>query len=104
MEPLTIVYIPCKNKKEAEKIAVALLKKHLIACANMYESTSMYFWKEKFQKTGEVVLLAKTVEHTFEEIEKEVKKLHSYECPCILKWNAEANKEYVKWVEGGVKK
>ncbi|MBI1969202.1 divalent-cation tolerance protein CutA [Candidatus Woesearchaeota archaeon] len=92
------VSITCKNRQEARKIATALLKKRLIACANMHPMESMYWWKGKMEKSREIVLLAKSLEKHFGKIKKEVKKLHSYQIPCIIKCKATANEEYERWV------
>ena len=100
---MIIVYIPCKDKQEAEKIVVALLEKKLIACANRYTSESNYWWNNKIESKKETVILAKTLPTHYNEIEKQVMKLHSYQCPCILRWNIEGNKEFVKWVSKEVK-
>jgi periplasmic divalent cation tolerance protein len=96
---MIINYITCKNKAEAKKIANALLKKKLIACANIFPVDSLYKWKGKLNSDKEAVLLAKTNK----DIAKEVKKLHSYECPCIIKINAAANKEFANWLNAELK-
>ncbi len=59
----------------------------------------MYWWKGKIQDDKEVVVLAKTGEKNYEKVREEVKKIHSYDIPCILRIRAEANKEYNKWIE-----
>jgi len=46
----------------------------------------------------ESLLVAKTIEEKFEQIKKEVEKIHSYKIPCILKIPVEANEKYRKWV------
>lgn len=96
---MILVYITCKDKKEAVKISEHLLKKRMIACSNIFPIQSMYWWNQKIVNDNEVVLLAKTTDKNYEIIKKEVKKLHSYEIPCILKIPSEANKEYEKWVK-----
>jgi len=98
------VYITCKDEKEAAKISEHLLKKRLIACSNIFPIKSMYWWKEKITKDNEIVMLAKTSDKNYEKIKKEVKKLHSYDIPCILKYDIDANKEYKEWVEKETKK
>ena len=95
---MALAYIICKNSSEAKNIAMHLLKKRLIACANMFPIKSMYWWKSKIAKENEVVLLAKTSKSKFGKLENEVKKIHSYEIPCIMRIDAKANKEYEKWV------
>jgi uncharacterized protein involved in tolerance to divalent cations len=43
------------------------------------------------------------LDKSYEKIKEEVKKLHSYDVPCILKINAEASESYDKWVKEEVK-
>ena len=95
---MTLVYITCKDKKEAEKISMHLLKKRIIACANIFQIKSMYWWNGKITKSDEQVMIAKTSNKNFRKLESEVKKMHSYEIPCILRINAAANKEYNEWM------
>ena len=94
---MTLAYITCKDQKEAEKISRHLLEKRLIACSNMFPVKSMYWWQGKIQNDDEVVIMAKTNEKNFSKVKAEAKKLHSYQIPCILKIDAEANKDYDDW-------
>jgi len=100
---MTIVYITCKDEEEAVKISKHLLDKRLIACSNMYPIRSMYRWQGKLQDEKEFVMMAKTKEKNYGKIKEEVKKIHSYDVPCILKIDAEANESYDKWVNEEVK-
>ena len=100
---MTLVYITCKDEKEAVKISKHLLEKRLIACSNIFPVRSMYFWNGKMQNHKEIVILAKTTEKNYEKIKKEVSKIHSYDVPCILKIDAEANESYDEWVRKEVK-
>jgi len=100
---MTLLYITCKDEEEAVKISKNLLEKRLIACSNIHPIRSMYWWKGKIQDEKEVVIIAKTLEKNYEKIKKEVSKLHSYDVPCILKIDAEANESYDKWVKEEVK-
>ena len=95
---MTIIYITCKDEKEAVKISKHLLEKKLIACSNIHPIRSLYRWEGKVQDEKESVIIAKTVEKNYEKIKKEVKKIHSYDIPCILKIGAEANENFDKWV------
>ncbi|MBI2653658.1 divalent-cation tolerance protein CutA [Candidatus Woesearchaeota archaeon] len=94
---MALAYITCKDKKEAEKISIRLLKKRLIACANIFPIKSMYWWEGKIVNDNEHVIIAKTNEKNFKKLENEARKLHSYQIPCILKINANANKDYDEW-------
>ena len=96
---MILIYITCKDQKEAKSISKKLLEDRLVACTNIHPIESMYWWKGKIQEGSEVVLLAKTKEDNYEKIEQAVKKLHSYDIPCIIKLGAECNKEYDGWVD-----
>ena len=100
---MTLIYITCKDEEEAVKISKHLLEKRLIACSNMYPVRSMYRWQGKIQDEKEFVMMAKTKEKNYGKIKEEVKKIHSYDVPCILKIDAEANESYDKWVNEEVK-
>src|SRR3989344_5163096 len=100
---MTLIYITCKNHMEAEKISRHLLEKRLIACANLHSIRSLYRWQGKIHDENEVVIMAKTLKKNWKKIKEEVKKMHSYDVPCILKIDAEANESYGKWVKKEVK-
>ena len=100
---MTLIYITCKDEKEAEKISMHLLKKRLIACANIFPIKSMYWWKNKIVNDNENVIIAKTKDENFKKVEYEVKRLHSYKIPGILKINAISNKDYERWVNKEVR-
>ena len=100
---MTLIYITCKDNKEAEKISRHLLEKRLIACANLHPIRSLYWWQGKIQDDNEIAIIAKTLEKNYNKIKEEVKKIHSYDVPCILKIDVEANESYDKWVKGEVK-
>src|SRR3989338_9109010 len=93
-----VLYVTHKNKKEAEKIVSHLLKKHLIACANFFPIQSTYWWKDKIANAKEIVTLLKTRKENWKTVEIEIKKMHPYETPCIMKLDVKANKDYERWV------
>lgn len=102
---MIFVYITCKNKNEARKIGLTLVKKRLVACCNIFPIESIYHWKNKIIQDREVVLIVKTLKKNFQKIEKEVKRLHSYEAPCILEISIEkGNLEYLNWLKREIKK
>lgn len=98
MKNMILVYITNPNLKEAKKIGKHLLEKKLIKCANYFPIESAYEWKRKIENAKEVVAIFKTAEKNWKKAEAEIKKVHSYETPCILKIEVEANREFEKWV------
>jgi len=99
---MIISYITCKNKTQAKKIANRLIKKKIIACANIFPIDSLYNWKGRLQSDKEIVLLAKTNNNKTKELEKEINKMHSYKVPCIIKINATANKSFQNWINAEI--
>jgi len=100
---MILVYITNPTKKVAEKIAKILLERRLVACANIFEIESFYWWERKIERAKEFVLIGKTIEKNYKKIKEEVEKIHPSEIPCILKIKAEANKKYLNWLKSEVK-
>lgn len=101
---MILVYVTCKDAEEARKISKALLEKRLVACANFFPVSSMYFWKGSVKDDSEYGLVLKTVKRKFKEVEKEIKKVHSYECPCIVSLNVDnASKDFLGFVKKEIK-
>ena len=59
----------------------------------------MYWWKGKIENESEVVAIVKTKEENWEKVQQEVKKIHPYETPCIMKFDVEANDDYESWIK-----
>lgn len=96
--PFILVYVTHPNQETAEKIASILLEKRLVACANFFPITSAYWWQGKIDTTEEVVTLLKTRKENWQVLQEEVRKLHPYETPCIMKMETSANEDYEKWI------
>ena len=92
-----LVYVTFKNQEEADKICDVLLNKKLIACANIFPINSKYIWKGKMINDSEYLGFLKTNKKNYKKVESEIKKIHSYKIPCILRINSKANVEYDNW-------
>lgn len=100
-----IVYVTTPTKAEAKRIAMALLRERLVACATIVDHChSLYRWKGKIEQAEESILLMKTVAKNWKKIERRVRELHSYECPCIVKIKIEGGaKKYVEWLKASIR-
>jgi len=96
---MIMLYISCKNNAEAKKISKNLLKKKIIACANIFPIESMYNWKGKLVEDKEVVLILKALNKDYKKVRDELKKMHSYDVPFIGKINVKVNEEYENWAK-----
>ncbi len=106
MSDYKLFYMTCKNKVEANKIAYALVKKDLVACANIIPNIKSYFkWNnKKINALKESILIGKTVKKNFNKIILYVKKISSYDCPCIVFVDIEnGNKEFLSWIKSSTK-
>ena len=93
-----IIYITHKNLKEAKKVVNYLLDKKLIACANYFPIESSYRWKGKIENAKETLSIVKTRKENWKKVRDEVKRIHPYETPCIMKIEVEANQDYADWI------
>lgn len=98
---MAIYYLTCANDWEADKIIKVLLKKRLIACAKKSLVTSTFLWKGNINEESECKLVMESVAKNFDKINKEVKKLHSYETYVL--YSISVN-QTTKEVEGWLKK
>lgn len=99
MNNILLVYITNPSKKAAKRVAMHLLLKKLIACANIYDDVlSIYPWKGKIAEQTECILIAKTSARHFEKVKKEVAAIHPYDIPCIVGIPVSCNAAYAKWI------
>ena len=106
MSDYKLFYMTCTNKVEANKIAYALVKKDLVACANIIPNIKSYFkWnKKKINIVNESILVGKTVKKNINKIIVHVKKISSYECPCIVFVDIKnGNKDFLRWIKSSTK-
>lgn len=98
-----VIYVTYPNIKEAKRVVEALLREKLIACANYVPVASVYTWKGKVENTKEIVSILKTRKSNWTKVKKMVEALHTYDIPCIIKFNVEFNQAYADWIESETK-
>jgi periplasmic divalent cation tolerance protein len=83
--PPLLVFTTVAKKNQASKIAKLLLDKKLAACVTtLPPAESRYVWKGKVCIEKEYVLIIKTLENKYPQLEKTLKAIHPYECPEII--------------------
>jgi periplasmic divalent cation tolerance protein len=100
-----VVLVTCRSLTEARKIASGVVSARLAACVNIGTAPveSVYRWKGKVESAREVLIVIKTTESRLAALEKEVKRLHSYDMPeFVVLEIAAGSKEYLRWVEESV--
>jgi periplasmic divalent cation tolerance protein len=95
-----VVFMTAANGEEAARLAEMLVGAHLAACVQILpEMESVYRWQGKIERQSEILLLAKTTQEKFEELEREVRALHSYDTPEIIAVPATAvSPPYLQWL------
>ena len=94
-----MIYVTNENMEEAQKIASHLLEKEMIACANFFPIKSSFTWKGEVKTEDEVVAILKTKADNWEKVREEVKQIHPYETPAIIRIDARANRDFEEWIE-----
>ncbi|MEN6375904.1 MAG: divalent-cation tolerance protein CutA [Smithella sp.] len=89
------------TKEEAQKIARHLVEQKVAACVQIAGPiTSTYRWKGKVETAEEWLCLIKTRENLYQELEKVIISLHSYETPEIVAVPiVQGSREYLSWLE-----
>lgn len=102
-----VVLVSCGSAREAQRLGRELVRKKLAACVNVTASPvkSIYWWKGKVEAVLEVLMLIKTTRSKFSALEKEIRRLHSYETPEIIALPIVAGSEaYLAWLWKSVKR
>jgi periplasmic divalent cation tolerance protein len=100
-----VVLVTCGSVGEARKIGRGVVERKLAACANIVPGVeSIYRWKGKVERAREVLLVIKTAAARLRELEREVKRLHSYELPeFIVLPIVSGSADYLKWIRGNTR-
>jgi len=96
-----VVLVTCGSIGEARTIGRGVVAKKLAACANIVSGVeSIYRWKGKVERAREVLVIMKTTATRLRELEREVKRLHSYDVPEFIALPIVAgSQEYLKWIQ-----
>lgn len=105
MSDLILVYTTIDSLKKAEDISQGLLESGLCACINLLpQMTSFYKWQGHLEKSQESVLLIKTSQSNYKQVESYIKKKHPYDCPAIFFLKIDQMEDdYKKWFLGNLK-
>lgn len=99
-----MVYVTTPAEPEAFRIAESAVQDKFAACANISPKvTSIYWWEGVVQSGDEYVVMLKTTKDKYAQLEHMIKKLHSYENPCIITLDIkEGSKEFLNWISDTV--
>lgn len=96
---MVIILTNCPDEATADRIAEALIGARLAACANRYAPiVSLYHWQGAVAKDTEVPLLIKTRADIADRVAAELRGLHPYDVPAILRVPVTANADFLDWI------
>jgi periplasmic divalent cation tolerance protein len=101
-----VVLVTCGSRREARKIARALVERRLAACVNEIGApvTSIYRWKGKVETAEEFLLVIKTTKERLAGLREAIRGLHSYEVPEIIAMQiVEGSRPYLDWIAKSVR-
>lgn len=102
---MIIVLTTVPNLPAAEDLAHRIISARLAACVQVLpQMKSFYFWENKVQTDSEHLLLIKTLEEKFDDLEKLIQANHSYDVPEIVALSAEkVSESYLDWMNDFLK-
>jgi len=89
------------TREDAEKISQEIVSQRLAACVQLAGPiTSQYWWKDKIEKAEEWLLLIKTKNDLYPQLEEAIRKIHPYDVPEIIAVPVIAgSREYLEWIK-----
>jgi periplasmic divalent cation tolerance protein len=98
---MIIVLSTYPDKVSAAAAAVELVEKELAACVSMIKiEDSVYRWKGKVESATEYLLLIKTSQRAYPQLERLIKARHPHKVPEIAYVEVKGgSKDYLEWVD-----
>lgn len=96
----SLVYVTAPDAAVAARLARCVVESRLAACANLLPRIdSIYWWNGVVEQAAETALILKTRTSLVPRLTAELRRLHPYECPCIVALPIEAgHAEFLQWI------
>lgn len=101
---MLLVLTTVSTATEADTLAEKIVTQKLAACVQILPPmTSVYVWEGKLQKESEHLLLIKTLEEKYDELETLIIAKHSYDTPEIVAIKSEnVSERYLNWISSSI--
>jgi periplasmic divalent cation tolerance protein len=101
-----VVVTTVGTEEQANLIAREIVVRRQAACVNILPGVrSIYRWKGKICKDGELMLVIKTLEGELDGVMATIRELHSYELPEILAFHVDRGEaNFLQWIAASVDK
>ncbi len=98
-ETYILVLTTVASQEQAAELARSIVSAGLAACVQIQTIRSVYRWKGELCDEPECLLMIKTTEGRWADLERHIKANHSYETPEIVKLPiAGGSREYLAWI------
>lgn len=95
---MKIIYTTLNNIEEAKNISKILLEKRFANCTNFFPITCMYNYENEITEEPEVVLIIKTSNNKYSEIESVIKSSIDYDNFIGELDIANVNSNFTEWL------
>lgn len=104
--PAVLVLVTISSKKQALLLANKILENRLAACVNILpQIDSLYWWKNRIEKTSEFLLIIKTTRKVFLRLKSFISDHHPYSVPEIIALPIQDGfNPYLNWIEAEVER
>ncbi len=94
-----LVSTTTNDAEEARRLADDLVRLGLAACVQVTSVDSHYVWEDRLERQAEYLLLIKTIEERYGQVEAYLRRAHSYSVPEILRFPVSGgSKDYLTWL------
>ena len=96
------VFVTIDDKEKAYALCKEVVDKRLAACAQVLGPIqSIYWWQGKVEDSEEWLILMKTSQDRYAELERTVISLHPYDTPEVIAIPIlKGSEKYLKWLVG----
>ena len=100
MNKYCVITTACNKEEIANKIIKSLLEKRLVSCCQTWNIQSTYWWEGKIVSEPEIFIQMKTKKSLFEDVKKEILRLHDYDICEIASHDIDQGSEgFLNWVD-----
>jgi periplasmic divalent cation tolerance protein len=99
-----VVLCTLPDREHASQMANTLVEEQLAACVNLIPGlVSVFRWQGTVQQDEEVLLLIKTSQAVYPQLEQRIRALHPYELPEIIAVPIQTGQaEYLQWINNSL--
>lgn len=99
-----LVLCTCPDTETARQLADRLVEGRLAACVNIVPGLeSVYEWQGKVERDSEVLLIIKTRQDRYGQLEETLQQHHPYELPEILRVSLNGGlRDYLQWIDNAL--